>query len=529
MESPDHFLRPFLDACFAGELSKTQEAIGTGRLAAEDLDSGLKLATHMAHPDIVAALFDAGATVSASTATFLPGKDLQQHASVVRYFLDHGLDPNWRFSSGEPLLPFLINPACARELLSRGADPNLCGPKGTPPLGRAIVSTREGDLSLLELYLAYGAMLEPRLLFYAVAPRVHQGELMTRFLLGKGLDPNVTSEEWGTPLHRAAYAAKPDIVKLLLDAGADPTAISVGRKYYGKSPAQVAERVRHPDSTPGTPRGQWMVALLSGATFAAYVSEPRNASLGFIRFERNATAGLGKRMELPLHDIGVFYENELPRVTEPIVPHEEAPSAADMSTAVMKTFGSVKRRQQYSTGTAHLSGCTTMYLISRKGVYATRWWENVSFSPDDEWRDPGDRTDEEMFQATVLDMLTTGGNYHPKLDADLIEDDFIRAYLIHPTTTYHEGPGDVGYPDQWEAIRTTVGELVPTLQDASRWTDIPYKALDDDDDVLNADAGTAGKNLFKYDPMHTFESGQKGPLAMLWAESEITPYHQDEW
>jgi hypothetical protein len=104
----DSFLRSFLDACFAGELSKTQEAIATGRLTADDLDKGLKLAAHMAHSDIVAALFDAGARVTASTVASLPGRDLQQQPSVVRLFLDHGLDPNWRRASGEPLLPYVL-------------------------------------------------------------------------------------------------------------------------------------------------------------------------------------------------------------------------------------------------------------------------------------------------------------------------------------------------------------------------------------------------------------------------------------
>lgn len=267
----DSFLRSFLDACFASELSKTQEAIATGRLTADDLDKGLELAAHIAHSDIVATLFDAGARVTASTVASLPGRDLQQQPSVVRLFLDHGLDPNWRRASGEPLLPYvlltllasrisaaetnlwwpnsaLLNPACARELLARGADPNLCGPRGihSPPFGRAIVSTRQEPLSLLELYLAQGAVLDSHLLFYAVRSRVGQGELKTRFLLGKGLDPNVTNAEWGTPLHLAVHASKPNIVRLLLDAGADPSAISVGRKNYGESPAREAERLPHP-------------------------------------------------------------------------------------------------------------------------------------------------------------------------------------------------------------------------------------------------------------------------------------------
>lgn len=141
------------------------------------------------------------------------------------------------------------NPLSAREMLSRGADPNLCGPRGLSPFARAIVSIKEEETSLLELYLEYGARLESELLFFAAAPRVTHGDIKTRFLLDKGLDPNVTSAEWGSPLHRAVYHAKPKIVKLLLDAGADPIAISTGTKTYNQTPAQVAaERVQHPET-----------------------------------------------------------------------------------------------------------------------------------------------------------------------------------------------------------------------------------------------------------------------------------------
>ncbi|RAQ49564.1 hypothetical protein AFGD_002135 [Aspergillus flavus] len=246
MEPNDVFLRAFFHACFTGDLSQTQKAIATGRLTAEDLNKGLKRATYSAHPDIVAALFDAGASVSMSTIASLPGPNLQQQPSVVRHFLDHGLDPNSRLSTAEPLLPMLRNPASVRLLLSAGADPNICGPKKIPPLGRALVTIQEEDLSLLEPYIEYGATLSADLLFFAMAPRVRQAELKTQFLLNKGLDPNVTSDEWGTPLHCAIRSAKPNLVRLLLDAGADPTVVSGGRKTYGKSPTQVADSVRDP-------------------------------------------------------------------------------------------------------------------------------------------------------------------------------------------------------------------------------------------------------------------------------------------
>ena len=58
-----------------------------------------------------------------------------------------------------------------------------------------------GIIDKAELLLEYGAKLESDLLFIAAAPRMIYGELITKFLLDRGADPNVTSQEWGTPLH----------------------------------------------------------------------------------------------------------------------------------------------------------------------------------------------------------------------------------------------------------------------------------------------------------------------------------------
>jgi hypothetical protein len=70
MEPDNDFLDASLLACCKGELLKTQEAIASGRLTPADLEE-LELATGSGHPDIVAALFDASARVSASTVDFL--------------------------------------------------------------------------------------------------------------------------------------------------------------------------------------------------------------------------------------------------------------------------------------------------------------------------------------------------------------------------------------------------------------------------------------------------------------------------
>lgn len=108
MELDEAFYRAFRDACYFGHLSRAHEAIATGRLTVENLDEGLKLATLMSHADIVTALFDAGARVSTRTTDSLPGKNLHQDPRIVRHFLDRGLAPNSRLSSGEPLLPYVL-------------------------------------------------------------------------------------------------------------------------------------------------------------------------------------------------------------------------------------------------------------------------------------------------------------------------------------------------------------------------------------------------------------------------------------
>ncbi|GAB1195627.1 hypothetical protein APSETT444_004889 [Aspergillus pseudonomiae] len=80
-----------------------------------------------------------------------------------------------------------------------------------------------------------------------MAPRVRQAELKTRFLLNKGLDPNTTSAKWGTPFHRAIQSARPNIVKVLLDAGAGPTGQLADLKYAGASPLRMARDIKLPE------------------------------------------------------------------------------------------------------------------------------------------------------------------------------------------------------------------------------------------------------------------------------------------
>ncbi|KAG4429191.1 hypothetical protein IFR05_015325 [Cadophora sp. M221] len=248
----------FLDACKSGNLSQIYDAIASGRLTPYYRNEGLVLSVargiQPGYVEVVAALLAAGASITPWVRNALHGEDMQQDPAVIRLLLDHGLDPNATQSAdfepsdsttqtgGEPLLNFINDPTCAREFLSRGTDPNAIGPCGETALFCALESA---NLAIAEVLIKYGARLEPNFLFSTMRLRWREQytgirELMTKFLLDKGVDPNqAVSEEWGTPLHLAVFQANANIIKMLLDARADRIAISVGRKYPNLTPEQL--------------------------------------------------------------------------------------------------------------------------------------------------------------------------------------------------------------------------------------------------------------------------------------------------
>ena len=208
----------------------------------------------------------------------------------------------------------------------------------------------------------------------------------------------------------------------------------------------------------------------------------------------------------------------------------EIPKGNDLNTAMFKDFA----RLPFSLGTSGLCGCTSLWIISRKGVYATHYWESISFSPDDIWREPPEETDQSVFQRTVIHPLEHGEEtektkrlIQAKLDAGKIEDDTIRAYLVHPEGSCAEDDEEAidGYRSQWDQIKEKVGDIIPSLNPdthGNRWEEIIYVRKDREDEDLFTTA--AGRVLFKFDPKH---EGRK--KAVLWVEDREEPYHDDEW
>ncbi|KAF9883747.1 hypothetical protein FE257_003001 [Aspergillus nanangensis] len=246
------YTKAFHAACSDGDLPKVQAALASGRLSTNTLNIALDLATEEAHPDIVNALFTAGVRITASSINSLCGKEEEDYEDprVIRLYFDHGLKPKKCITSGgEPLLRFL-NAPCARELLERGVDPNQCGPRKKTPLASALEKVYKDNGALFDLLVDFGAKIDGSLFFSAIAWSLSNTVIKTKFLLNKGLDPNTICANWGTPLLCAVRFGMEDIVQILLDAGADPTARPECKQFRGDSPSELAESQIHAKDDP---------------------------------------------------------------------------------------------------------------------------------------------------------------------------------------------------------------------------------------------------------------------------------------
>lgn len=220
-------LNALMRAAREGDMTCLEEFIAAGgdvRAETDNDRNAIVIAAENARTEFVRRLLDAGADPRAKD---MHGSPLLSAAAgagsldVVRLLLDR--NPNLRYVNGTDKVKETALHAAARRghpdvvklLLERRAKVNLQNKVGaTPLLHAAYSSAREGQ----------GAA------YYEVV----------QHLLTHGANVIQDNDEGDTPLHIAARRNRGDIVRLFIEAGADPDLAAGGAKGDGKTPLHYA-------------------------------------------------------------------------------------------------------------------------------------------------------------------------------------------------------------------------------------------------------------------------------------------------
>ena len=240
------------------------------------------------------------------------------HRSTARILLDGGtaLDHPTGGDESTPMLVAVINGHydLARDLLERGADPNVTSDDGAAPLF-AVLNI---EWSLRTWYPQPAAFRQQETSYL---------ELM-QLLLDAGADPNqrTTTHIWyaaynagrmgvdftgATPFWRAAYAADVEAMRLLVEYGADPNMSTLklpGRNSFAFPGAQAEQEEQlDPSGLPRVPIGGPAVHPLHAASGVGFgtsrvAQQHRSVPDGWLPAVRYLVEELGVDANLRDHD-----------------------------------------------------------------------------------------------------------------------------------------------------------------------------------------------------------------------------------
>lgn len=157
-----------------------------------------------------------------------------------------------------------------------------------------------------------------------------------------------------------------------------------------------------------------------------------------------------------------------------------------MNNAMFRPF----KNSEMSMASIELKGCTTLYVVSHRGVYMARYKEDISFDPDRDFQ-PAGETPLQALERTVLRPLRQGNHFDPDSGpgqisltdfASQLGDNDVRAFLIRPSHSWAQenamdppedqprpspapvfSDDELGDPEHWRRIREQCVAIIPQL------------------------------------------------------------------
>jgi ankyrin repeat protein len=223
--------------------------------------TALMWAVGQKHPEVVKVLLAHGANIHARTATWTDVEAVPPHGYLPYNFaFPHGDDTALMFATLAGDL------ASAKLLVAAGANVNDTDAWGVSATAMAAHSKFE---DLVEFLLDQGANASANKAgFSALHPAImHRSQRMIRALLAHGADPNAPLKTWtperrtskdysfhadvvgSSPLWLAARITEPEIMRMLLEHGADPKFVFHGDYVPDGGPAEDVFRRRLNNTT----------------------------------------------------------------------------------------------------------------------------------------------------------------------------------------------------------------------------------------------------------------------------------------
>lgn len=200
------------------------------------------------NPELVQYVLNGGAcphTAASDGTTPIIVAALNGHDATVRLLLDNGVDISIANDLGYTALhcaAYNGHEAVVRLLLDNGADSSVRDKFGNTALLRAAADGQEGVIRIL---LRQGA--SPSVQNLEGTTPLHYAmcggyiETARTLLQEPGVSPSTVNNKGQTPLHLAAYYGHRDLVKHLLECGADPSVAT----EWGNTALTYARRRRH--------------------------------------------------------------------------------------------------------------------------------------------------------------------------------------------------------------------------------------------------------------------------------------------